>query len=197
MFRYSESDTSEWKGKAVEWVERLQEAINWHEERRECDWSETEEALGVSLPSDFKELFECFGPGEFSSSLWLMGDQGIGSILHWWRKDIAFFEDGPPTLPGLYAPHEYYGVDDWNGVIHWGHSDAPGMFFWLADAEKDPDEWPVVARAELVRGEEWYEYEMTASEFVFRMLTEPESYPLSMRHPHVPPTFESSAPRAR
>lgn len=178
----------------MEWVGRLKEAIGWREERRECDWSETEESLGAPLPSDFKELFESFGPGEFSSSLWLRGDRGIGSILHSWKKTVQRFEVRNPSMTRIFAPYDYYGVNDWNGLIYWGDSDAPGMFFWVADVEKDPDEWPVVARAELVRGEEWYEYQMTASELVYRMLTEPEAYPLSMRHPHVPPTFVSSVP---
>jgi SUKH superfamily protein len=174
----------------MDWVDMIQEATGWHGSRWRCDWREAESELGVSLPSDYKELCERFGPGEFSSSIWVMFDQGEDCLLSWRDEGNRQFKQGPGLARSVYDPYGLYGVNGQSGLLWWGNSDAPGCFFWLADAEKDPDKWPILAREEMIPDEEWSRYEMTASELVYRMITDPESYPLSMLNPQLPPTFE-------
>lgn len=64
----------------MRWVERLQEAVGWREARWECDWAEAESELGTALPSDFKAMYERFGPGCFSLVLWLPGGPGQAQL---------------------------------------------------------------------------------------------------------------------
>jgi hypothetical protein len=174
----------------VYWIDLLQEVTGWCQPRWECDWAETETVLGTRLPSDYKELCERFGPGEFSSSLWVMLDQGPDSLLSWWKADVEQFERDRHGVNERYAPHGCYGTNGRHGLIQWGSSDAPGRFFWLADAEEDPDSWPVLATEEVILNTEWDTHRLSASEFVYRMVTDPESEPLSMLRPQLPPTFE-------
>ena len=73
-------------------------------------------------------------------------------------------------MAALFDPYEYYGVNGPHGIIQWGHSDADDIFFWLADAGEDPDSWPVLVSDDLIE-DEWYLQPMTASEFLYRMVT--------------------------
>lgn len=188
---------------AVQWVDRLQEATGWREPRRQGDWTAAESALGTSLPADYKELCERFGsgyfssshfgPGDFSWNLWVMPDQGYDRLLSGWQQSKAFLEQNPASMAILFTPYELYGVHGQRGLIQWGHADSPWNFFWLADAAADPDAWPVLAKGELVPDEEWYRYEMTASELVYRIVTDPEFDPFNMAYPRSPATFQRFA----
>lgn len=174
----------------MRWVDRLQEATGWRGSRWECDWAEVEATLGTRLPSDYKEVYERFGPGQFSSSIALLRDRGANSLLMWWDSYMDWFRDDSDIANMSFSPYGYYGAEGARGLIQWGSSDAPGCFFWLADAEKDPDTWPVVATNELVLEPDWEMPGVSTSEYVYRMVTDPESEPLSMLRPQLPPTFK-------
>lgn len=47
-----------------------------------------------------------------------------------------------------------------------------------------------MAKGELIPDEEWYRYEMPASELVYRVVTDPEFDPFNMAYPQSPPTFQ-------
>lgn len=186
----------------MEWVDRLQEATGWQEPRWECDWEAIESALGTSLPTDYKELCDRFGSGYFSSShfrpgdftwnLWMMPDRGYDALLPGWQKDMAYFMRNPDSVARLFTPYEYYGINGQRGLIKWGHADSPWNFFWLADAVEDPGSWPVMAQGEADPDpdEEWYRFEMPASELVYRVVTDPEFDPFNLAYPQAPPTFQ-------
>lgn len=175
----------------TKWVDRLQEAVGWREPGWEYDWSVTESTLGVALPSDYKALCERFGPGSFSSSIWMLGDDTMeDSLLGWWNSYLDWFRDDVDMANMVFSPYGYYGSAGSRGLIQWGNSDAPGCFFWLADAGEDPDTWPVVATNELVLEPDWKMPGVSTSEYVYRMVTDPESEPLSMLRPQLPPTFK-------
>jgi len=185
----------------VQWVDRLREATGWREPRWECDWTATESALGTSLPTDYKELCDRFGSGYFSSSrfgpddvswnLWVMPDHGYPPLLRNWQKSVALYRQNPDIVATIFAPYEFYGLNDQHGLLEWGHADSPWNFFWLANSAEDPDTWPIMAQgeAELDPGEEWYRFEMPVSEFVYRVVTDPEFDPFNMAYPQSPPTF--------
>jgi hypothetical protein len=184
----------------MQWVDRLQEATGWQEPRRECDWPAAESTLGTSLPADYKEICERFGPGYFSSShfksgdpswnLWIMPDRGYNPLVPDWQKTIELIER-IPSIAGLFAPYEYYGISGRRGLIEWGHADTPWNFYWLADAAADPDTWPILAKhGDMVPDEEWYRYEMPVSELVYRVVTDPEFAPFHLAYPQKPPTFQ-------
>lgn len=64
----------------MSWVDRLQEATGWHQERLEPDWAELESDLGTTLPEDYKELCARFEPGSFSGFVSLL--RGGDDRLH-------------------------------------------------------------------------------------------------------------------
>lgn len=184
---------------AVQWVDRLQEATGWREPGWECDWSAVESALGTSLSADYKELCDRFGSGYFSSShfkpgdvtwnLWVMPGRGYDPLLGGRQKSIVLFDGNPDGMATLFTPYEFYGVNGRHGLIQWGRTDTDWNFFWLADAAADPDTWPVMAKRELVPDEEWYRFGMPVSEFVYRVVTDPEFDPFNMAYPQSPPMF--------
>jgi hypothetical protein len=173
----------------MQWVDRIQEATGWREARWECDWGPTEVALGVSLPIDYKELCERFGPGYFSSYIWVMPDRGRDSLISWWRANKARYEKNSARMARRFSPYEPYGASGQYGLIWWGTSESEGNFCWLADAAANPDTWPIVAKGEMIAAENWHQYEMPVSEFVYRVIADPEFKPYTVASPDWPPTF--------
>jgi hypothetical protein len=166
-------------------VDRLQEATGWQEPRWNCDWSETESALGALLPSDYKELCSRFGPGYFSDYIRVLFDEGEESLLAWWQREVDLYRQHASEI---YAPYEPYGVSRQKGVITWCSSEW-GSFFWLADAAKDSNSWPIMAKVELARSEEWQRFDIPVSEFVYRAIADPGFKPFTVAAPGFPPMF--------
>lgn len=160
------------------WVERLQEATDWTQPRRPCSWTQVESELSTALPADYKELCESFEVGHFSAYLSLLrGDDAepVFSLLHAWRSLKQFAEDEKhgAYAAGSFSPYGVYraaGNGQHSGLIEWGRTQPEGSLFWLADAERDPETWPVIARAEAI--EPWQRFDMTSSEFVYHAITD-------------------------
>lgn len=178
----------------VRWVNRLQGVTGWRAAQWDCDWAETEAALGTPLPSDYKELCARFGPGRFANYLVVLPDRWPEreSLLGWWRTEAALFKDDRAGMDMMFGPYGLYGVNEPRGVIRWAYLQPTGCLFWLADADEDPDSWPVLAKIDMNYEEDWYKYEMPASEFVYRALTDQEVSPFSVEEwdPGAPRTFE-------
>jgi hypothetical protein len=179
----------------TEWVDRLLELTGWSEPAWECEWAETEAELGVSLPSDYKELCTRFGPGIFAEDyLTVLADQRAGqnSLLRGWRGFVANFENDDYGMELTLGPYKVYGINGRSGVIPWCHAAPDGVVFWLADATVDPDSWPVIGKYELALDEEWHRFDMSASEFVYRALADPGFRPISVEEwePVPPRTFQ-------
>ncbi|MFE2738849.1 SMI1/KNR4 family protein, partial [Streptomyces sp. NPDC059349] len=63
------------------------ELTGWESLGISVDWAAIEGELGVLLPADYKELYEVFGGGVFSDSLYFLGrDEGPAfDFLTQWR----------------------------------------------------------------------------------------------------------------
>jgi hypothetical protein len=184
------------RGKVAQWVDRLLELTGWDQPRWECEWGETEAELGVSLPADYKELCARFGPGTFAEDyLTVLADQRAGrdSLLRWWQGLVRIYGKRAHGMESMLRPHKVYGINGRSGVIPWGHAAPDGVLFWLADAAVDPDSWPVIGKYELALDEEWHRFDLPASEFVYRALTDTEFWPFSVERwgegEDVPRTF--------
>jgi hypothetical protein len=167
----------------AQWVDRLLELTGWDQPRWECEWGETEAELGVSLPSDYKELCARFGPGIFAEDyLTVLADQRAGrdSLLRWWRGFVGEFENDAYGMELMLGPHKVYGINGRSGLIPWAHAAPKGILFWLADAAVDAGSWPIIGKYELALDEEWHRFDMPASEFVYRALTDSEFRPFSV-----------------
>lgn len=150
----------------MNWVRRLTEAVDWRPLGLNVSWSEIEERLGSPLPVDFKQFCEVFGRGGFCDELFVHSTDG-GATLDV-LDALARLRQLADSLP--YAqldPYGLYGAGG-SGVIPWGRVTAGHSFYWLA-GRGDPNEWPIMMNVETG---EWERFDVSMSEFVFRMLTE-------------------------
>lgn len=150
----------------MNWVMRIAEAVGWHPLELDVSWSELEERLGSPLPADFKQFCEAFGRGGFCDELFVHSTDGGASLEV--LDELAQLRHLVESVPFVnFDPYELYGARE-SGVIPWGRVTAGHSFYWLA-GPGDPDEWPIMLNAETG---EWERFDLSMSEFVFRMLTE-------------------------
>ncbi|NUL06432.1 hypothetical protein HRW07_25010 [Streptomyces lunaelactis] len=82
---------------------------------------------------------------------------------------------GNPDNRRMLEPFGLLGANDESkgkGLVQWGYSFIEEECYWLVDTSRDPSTWPVVARVDPL--EPFQRFDMTASEFVYRVLTEAE-----------------------
>lgn len=174
------------------WVERILEAVGRRSEQVHVDWSEAETELGTPLPADFKQLCEAFGRGEFNDFLYLYSSKGgshleVVDSLRRVRRAIDRF----PDSASVYTPYRIFEPDQ-GGLIRWAGAAAEGYeFFWLVDANVSPENWPIVARTDF--SEDWHTYELSVSEFVYRMLTDVDFKPFDISRYAPTPRYSSYA----
>lgn len=145
---------------AASWVDRLVAITGWEpRELPEVDWADVESRLGTRLPSDYKRLIELFGDGLFDAFLHVFPpDSLIWHTEYCTRQGQESWEPHPPfPAPG--------------GLVPWAGNEHEQSFYWVAD-NPDPDRWTVYATYD--SPEEGIRSDCTASEFLFRQLTDPE-----------------------
>ncbi|MCM2392154.1 SMI1/KNR4 family protein [Streptomyces albipurpureus] len=143
------------------WVDRLVASTGWEpRELSEVDWADIESRLGTRLPSDYKRLIDTFGDGLFNSLLDVFTpDNVIWHTEYFARQGQESWEPHPPfPAPG--------------GLVPWAGNEHEQSFYWVAD-DPDPDRWTVYATYE--GPQEGIRFDCTASEFLFRQLTDPEN----------------------
>ncbi|WP_406400091.1 hypothetical protein OH805_13710 [Streptomyces sp. NBC_00879] len=160
----------------MEWVDRLVAVTGWSAEPVEFDWSGTERALGARLPADFKELRRRFAEwGAFSDHVLVLEAQGDTESVLANYESLRRSVRGNPDNGRIFEPFGILGANDESkgkGLVQWGYSFIEEEYYWLADTSQDPSTWPVVARVDPL--EPFQRFDMTASEFVYRVLTEAE-----------------------
>jgi hypothetical protein len=150
----------------MDWVMRLAEVVEWQPLELDVSWHEIEEGLGSPLPADFKQFCEVFGRGGFCDDLFVYSTDG-GAALDVLGR-LAQLRQLAQSLPlTRLDPYGLY-VAGGNGVIPWGRVTQGHSFYWLAGHD-DPDKWPVMMGVETG---EWERYDVSMSEFVFRVLTD-------------------------
>ncbi|WP_316745302.1 SMI1/KNR4 family protein [Streptomyces sp. MK7] len=164
----------------MEWVDRLLAATGWDAEPAELDWSETEAALGTPLPADFKELRRRFAAwGSFSDYIVPLKVQDGSETVKVNHESRLRSVTGNPDRRRLYKSYGLFGDSGaTKGLLQWGYSLIEDEYYWLADASVDPSNWPVVAREDPL--EPFHQFDMTASEFIYRVLKDPEFEPFTV-----------------
>ncbi|GAA2461980.1 SMI1/KNR4 family protein [Streptomyces lavendulocolor] len=170
------------------WVQRVIELTGWEPLGISVDWPALEGELGVPLPADYKELYEAFGGGTFSDSVSFLGcDEGISfDFLTRWR--VALSVDRDSTLGAVSAvdPYAIYAPGG-KGVVTWGSTEWADEYCWLIDAER-PGDYPVLARSH--DGGPWHWYDMSTSEFLYRVLADADFQPFGIAQYDLGTTFE-------
>ncbi|SCG72398.1 hypothetical protein [Micromonospora coxensis] len=160
------------------WIDRIIDVTGWHQEPEDgAGWEATEAELGVALPTDFKELCRRFVPGSFYAYLDLLRP----TDEHMSRELIAAWAFcRSESFASGYAPCRIYGPGKGPGLIQWGDDEVEGQYYWLADPSVEPDRWPVVARR---CGDPWHRFDMPTTEFIHRMIADPEFAPFTVADP--------------
>ncbi|MCT9010269.1 SMI1/KNR4 family protein [Streptomyces rhizosphaerihabitans] len=122
------------------------------------DWLAVEAQLPVTLPTDYKELVERYGWGEFCDFLYVRtpfgGNRHNG--LSW--QDVRYQNEW--TVPGSKRlPYPLYPAP--GALLIWGGSPDADRLCWLT--EGPPDTWPVVVWS---RDDDYEVYEMGCAAFI-------------------------------
>jgi hypothetical protein len=155
----------------------------------DLDWPTVERELGVNLPSDYKQVCEAFGPGEFSDYLDILcaNTPGLNLLHHWHGAIEAAADRDPIDQPHpYYAPYQIFERNRPGGLIPWAITQTECEFYWLADSG-NPDAWPIIAR---YVDSDWNRFDMSTSEFIVRILTDIEFRPYSVAGIFPEPYFD-------
>ncbi|GGJ42298.1 hypothetical protein GCM10010121_061760 [Streptomyces brasiliensis] len=121
-------------------------------------------------------MCQAFGVGEFSQvvSVLCSGETRVADLLRTWRLELSHDDssDGP------WAPYRIHQPGTTGGLIPWGISRTAEHFYWQV-TDGPVDAWPVLAM-QVDYEDGWHRYEMTATEFLYRILTDPEFQPYSV-----------------
>ncbi|MEU1437513.1 hypothetical protein ABZ438_26130 [Streptomyces sp. NPDC005786] len=166
----------------MEWVERLAAVTGWDGDTREPDWSGTEESLGTPLPEDFKELRRRFAPwGAFSDHLLVLEANEESESLRGNHERLLKSVSANPENRRAFDPVGLLGANEdmpGTGLVQWGYSFIEEEYYWLADTTRDASTWPVMARVDPL--EPFQRFDISASEFVYRVLTEADFKPFGV-----------------
>src|SRR4051794_13877109 len=143
------------------WAEKLRVLTGWEPVPKPAvDWPAVETDLGTSLPGDYKEIVDLFGPGGFDEYVDLLVPGALGMDLVDWAKSE--------------------GYPDPEGFLRWGSSEQELDFVWQTGTA-DPDEWSVLVG----QFGEWERFDCGLGEFLVRMLTDRTyGFPTSRLHVH-------------
>jgi SUKH superfamily protein len=105
------------------------------------DWQQIETELGLHLPTDFKQLVERYGLGQFVDFITPLTPFGPHALLirHAHRlleSEQAFRARNPDKSPYALYPEP-------GGLLEWAGTDNGDRLCWLTTG--DPDQWTTVA----------------------------------------------------
>ncbi|MFI9605018.1 SMI1/KNR4 family protein [Streptomyces sp. NPDC052043] len=168
------------------WVDSLLRATGRGARDAAQPWAEIEAELGTELPGDYKQLCQVFGVGEFSQEVMVLCADAtrVGDLMIWWRRLLESDDDSD----GPWAPYRIHEPGTTGGLIPWGTTRSADRFFWQV-TDGPVDAWPVLAM-QVDTEKAWHRYEMTATEFLYRIFTDPGFLPYSAAHPASGPFFE-------
>ncbi|MFI0507088.1 SMI1/KNR4 family protein [Streptomyces albogriseolus] len=169
------------------WVRRVIDLTGWEPLGLSVDWAAVEEELGVPLPADYKELHEAFGGGVFSDSVSFLGCGGGVSfdLPAQWRAALSADRDSTYGSVSGVDPYAVYAPGG-KGVLAWGSTEWADEYCWLIDAER-PGDHPVLARSH--DPGPWYRYDMSTSEFLYRVLADADFLPFGIARYGLGATF--------
>ncbi|MFJ2026906.1 SMI1/KNR4 family protein [Streptomyces sp. NPDC087897] len=169
------------------WVQRVIDATGWEPLGLSVDWATVEGELGVPLPADYKELCEAFGGGVFSDTVSFLGRSEGASFdfLTQWRASLSFDQSWLGDV-SAFDPHAVYAPGG-KGLLHWGSTEWADEYAWLVDAER-PGAYPILARSH--DPGPWVRYDMSTSEFLYRVLADADFRPFGIAQYELGTTFQ-------
>ncbi|MEU1800422.1 histone-like nucleoid-structuring protein Lsr2 [Streptomyces sp. NPDC019937] len=130
------------------------------------DWDTVEAALGLRLPTDYKQLAGTYGTGRFADFLHVYHPHGhteyvdlTGPMPARIREQLQLDYDRG-TYPVPYDPRYLFTM---------GVTDNGNYLFWIADPNDAPDAWRIAVNE--ARGPRWFTFDGTITEFLFSVLS--------------------------
>ncbi|MDY0815648.1 hypothetical protein [Kitasatospora purpeofusca] len=103
-------------------------------------WREVEDYLGLSLPVDFKEFVDAYGPGMVCGELVIFHPLGPTPLLERMKDINESFGGSWRSEPGMY-PFSFFPNS--GGLISWGYDySGDEHFFWPCD--ESSSNWKIV-----------------------------------------------------
>ncbi|MGW3630362.1 SMI1/KNR4 family protein [Streptomyces sp. NPDC005122] len=104
------------------------------------DWNEVESALGLQLPTDFKQLIGAYGAHHFAGFLTPLTPFGgrdllVGPAKRLLDQERGFRDSSPEDCPYPFYPEP-------GGLLPWARTDNGDTVCWLTDGK--PAAWTVV-----------------------------------------------------
>ncbi|MGW9033762.1 hypothetical protein ACWGQ4_02320 [Streptomyces sp. NPDC055721] len=137
------------------------------------DWPSTEHPLGMSLPTDYKQIADTYGPGAFCSIIHLYHPHAstpwtsiTGSMPSTIRTQLQHDRDSG-TYPVPYDPQRLFVM---------GVTDNGEYLFWVTEPTNAPEKWTIAANE--ARGPQWYTYNGGLAAFLTAVLSGRETVPL-------------------
>lgn len=135
------------------------------------DWSATEDALGRSLPPDYKALVDAYGPVTFSGMFHLLqpntsrGTDLLG-LSRVFCDDLGYrLADDKARFPADRYPGINFVPDE---VVQWGRSTTGREHIWHT-GDADPAKWPTVLTDRYET--HWAVYPGTVTELILQWIT--------------------------
>jgi hypothetical protein len=157
---------------------------------RHYDWSGVTRVLQTEIPPDFRELVAAYGCGMFDQLLWIHEPDCPNPNLDFVRNalerqealDYLWGAQVPEPIPEWVNPEE-------DRLIAWGGTDYGSYYWWHSSPGVPPEKWPVMV--DEGRGPTWYEYPMTATQWLYGVLSGQVDVPFFRRSlPLLEHTFE-------
>ncbi|MBB4986476.1 MULTISPECIES: Lsr2 family DNA-binding protein [Streptomyces] len=137
------------------------------------DWSSTERALGMPLPTDYKQIADAYGPGAFCGFLHLYHPHAptrwtslTGPMPATIRTQLHHDRDSG-THPVPHDPRHLFAM---------GVTDNGEYLFWITESAGAPEKWTIAANE--ARGPQWYTYGGGLADFLTALLSGRETVPL-------------------
>jgi hypothetical protein len=124
-------------------VETLRALVGWSGSGGgPVNWTGVEQAIGLSLPTDYRAFVEIFPIGQFQTFLTVLQPnppdpperfaQRVTQLTEQVRSQAIYLES---------FPHDFYPVP--GGLLPWGWVGRDWLLCWRTVGE-DPDRWPTV-----------------------------------------------------
>ncbi|MFI1154848.1 histone-like nucleoid-structuring protein Lsr2 [Streptomyces sp. NPDC020817] len=129
-------------------------------------WEHVESALGMALPTDYKQLAEHYGPGAFCNYIHIYHPHGPTKFVNltgpmpariraYLRED---FDQGTHSVP--YDPEQLFTI---------GGTDNGEHIFWITGPAQEPDRWRIAVNE--ARGPQWFTFDGTLADFLTSVLS--------------------------